>query len=597
MRRLALLCVACALALALPAHAKAIGQCGLPSSGTWWIDFGSVDVEQQLARPGVIVGASTGTFPARLRTAGAETVYWDMYLNRRVGQPAAPADPSTIVPRANSLFEFAAAQSGCEKPIIALNELFGAHLETPWSATNQRYRENVLAFVRQLASRGARPFLLISTTPYTGSDEAAAWWREVAKVADLVPEVYFGAPSLSAQGPVVASRRIRVAMRERLSRFLAIGIPASRLGVTLGFQTGRGAGGREGLQPDAAWYEVVKWQGLAARQIVAEYKLASVWSWGWGTYTRNADDDDKPAAICVYLWTRSPSLCDGPAAAGPDFDASRTEGQIRLPASRKCGFVGGGGFDAGSVAAIAQVTDDRSVALTVLLARTAEAREAPVTYARVLAAERAVIAVRFAGSAAAYRAALARAKASPAVARAAIADELRRLALETRMAARPPSAAEVSTFYASYPDLLTRSVEARPAPWWLGGRTSGLAIGSVAPDQVFSLPGGRRTTVRALDGTYTVTVRGEAQPLGSVPLAQARLAIAGALRAFARRAAFESWTTARQTGLLKSIVCTRDELPTPGPVRLTSFLPFLSLTGGVSGSSFAASSYDAKPHK
>jgi hypothetical protein len=590
MRRLALLCFACALALALPGRAAAVGQCGLPSTGTWWIDFASLDIEKELSRGGVIAGASTGTFPARLRAAGAQTVYWDMYLNRRVGQPATPANPDTIVGRANSLFDFAAAQSGCEKPIIALNELFGAHLETPWTANNERYRENVLTFVRQLASRGARPFLLISTTPYTGSEQAADWWREVAKVADLVPEVYFGAPSLYAQGPIVASRRIRVAMRERLSRFLAIGIPASRLGVTLGFQTGRGAGGREGLQPDAAWYEVVKWQGLAAKQIVAEYKLASVWSWGWGTYNRNADDDDKPNALCVYLWTRSPGLCDGLSAAGPAFNASLAEGQIRLPASRKCGFAGGGGFDAGSVGALTAATGDRSVALTILLARTAESREASVPYSRVLAAERAVIAVRFAGSAPAYRAALARAKTSVAVARAALADELRRLALERRMSARTPSVREVATFYLSYPDLLTRAVRAKPAPWWLGDKPTGLAIGSVAPDQVFSLPAGRKTTIRALDGTYAVTVQGDAQPLGSVPLSQARPAITSALRAFARRAAFESWTTTRQTILMKSIVCTRDELPSPGAVRLTSFLPFLSLTGGVSGSALASAS-------
>lgn len=607
MGRLLLVSAACAIALALPGRAEAtphggahrsstspllgqraaIGQCGLPSSGTWWIDFGSLDIEPQLARPGVITGVSTGTFPSRLRGAGAKTVYWDMYLNRRVGQPASPADAAAVEERANRLFDFAAGQSGCEKPIIALNELFGAHLETPWSASNTRYRENVLAFVRTLAGRGARPFLLISTRPYTGSDEAAAWWREVAKVADLVPEVYFGAPSLYAQGPVVASRRIRVAMRDRLSRFLAIGIPASRLGVVLGFQTGRGAGGREGLQPDAAWYEVVKWQALAARQIAAEYRLASVWSWGWATYNRNDDDADKPNAICVYLWARNPALCDGLAAAGPGFDASRTEGQIRLPASRKCGFVGGGGggFDAGTLGALQRLTADRSVALTVLLARTAEAHAVRVPYARVLAAERAVVAVRFGGSAASYRAAVARANASLAVARAALADELRRLALERTMPARNPSSAEVSTFYLSYPELLTREVEAKPAPWWLGGRTRGLAIAAVAPEQVFSLPDGRRSTLRWLDGTYAVAARGEAQPLGSVPLAQARPAIASALRAFARRAAFESWSVARQTTLLKTIVCTKDELPSPGAVRLTSFLPFLSLTGDVSGAS------------
>jgi hypothetical protein len=87
-----------------------------------------------------------------------------------------------------------------------------------------------------------------------------------------------------------------------------------------------------------------------------------------------------------------------------------------------------------------------------------------------------------------------------------------------------------------------------------------------------------------------VTVQGDAQPLGSVPLSQARPAITSALRAFARRAAFESWTTTRQTILMKSIVCTRDELPSPGAVRLTSFLPFLSLTGGVSGSALASAS-------
>ena len=438
--------------------------------------------------------------------------------------------------------------------------------------------------MRQLASRGARPFLLISTRPYTGSDEAAAWWREVAKVADLVPEVYFGGPSLYVQGPIVASRRIRVAMRDRLSRFLAIGIPASRLGVVLGFQTGRGAGGREGLQPDAAWYEVIKWQALAARQVVAEYRIASVWSWGWGTYNRNADDDDKPNAMCVYLWTRAPGLCDGLAAAGPAFRASRTEGQIRLPASRKCGFVGGGGFDSGSVGVLQQVTGDRSLALTILLARTAESRAAVVPYSRVLAAERAVIASRFGGSAGAYRAALGRREGE----RGRGARGARRRAAAPRARAddeRPEPGLERGL------DLLP--VLPRPAHARASGRSPHPG-GSGTRRPVSPSPRSRRrrssrsppaahARLRALDGTYTVTASGEAQPLGSVPLAQARPAIAAALRAFARRAAFEAWSTARQENLMKTIVCTRDELPSPGAVRLTSFLPFLSLTTGVSG--------------
>ena len=37
---------------------------------------------------------------------------------------------------------------------------------------------------------------------------------------------------------------------------------------------------------------------------------------------------------------RDPALCDGPGAAGPDFDASRTEGQIALPPGIQCSLDG-----------------------------------------------------------------------------------------------------------------------------------------------------------------------------------------------------------------------------------------------------------------
>lgn len=576
MRKILLVLVALAAALALPGQARAIGQCGLPSTQPWWIDFGALELEQLLSKQGVIAGVSTGTYPQRLRTAGAKTVYWDMYLNNRVGTPSQPRTLDYSVDRANRLFDFAAAQSGCDKPLIALNELFGAHLETPWTQTNTRYRENVLAFLKTLSDRGARPFLLISTAPYTASEESAAWWREAARYADLVPEVYFGAPSLWAQGPIVGSRRVRVAMRDRLSRFLAIGIPASKLGVVLGFQTARGAGGREGLKPRAAWFEVVKWQALAAKQISREYGIGSVWSWGWGTYSEAAKDPDKVDAACVYQWTRDPSLCDGPAVAGPDFDASLTEGQIRVPAGRNCTF-GRRGIGSAQLAALQGLTGDRYVALTTLLARLAESPSAPVKSGRVLAAERAVISLRFGGSRAAYVAALAEAGANVSIARGVLADELRRFDVSRTMRARLPRAREVSTFYYSYADLPTRLVEAKPGPWWLGGKTRGLAIGGVAPEHVLGLAEGRVQTVRMLEGAVRVKPLGETQPLGSVPLEQARGAISAALRAFARRAAFESWTLFRQEALLKTAICLRDELPSAGTVRLTSYLPFLSL--------------------
>ena len=147
------------------------------------------------------------------------------------------------------------------------------------------------------------------------------------------------------------------------------------------------------------------------------------------------------------------------------------------------------------------------------------------------------------------------------------------------MRARTPSAKEVSVFYFSYPDLLTRAVEAEPGPWWLGGRTRGLALAALAPEQLFALPANRPTQLHALEGTYRVRALGDVQPLGSVPLPDARTAISRALAAFARRGAFEQWTVARQAAALKTAICRADDLPAPGTVRLAGYLPFLSLAG------------------
>jgi hypothetical protein len=591
MRTLLLLVVAVAAVFGLPSTARAQTPppplpCGLSNAKPLWIDFGTPQLEQVFARPGLTLAVSTGEFPAKMRAAGARTVYWDMNLNGRVGTPTAPADPALIVERANRLFDFAAQQSGCPTPLIALNELFGAHLETPWTQTNTVYRQNVLTLMRTIAERGGRPFLLLSSTPYTGSDEAVAWWREAATYGDLVMEAYFGAPSVHAQGPIVGNRRLRTTMRRGLAGLLAIGIPKERLGLVLGFQTARGTGGREGLKPREKWFEYVKWNALAARQVAGELGISTVWSWGWATYGPAGEDADKPAAGCVYLWTRDPRLCDGLAAAGPRFNASRTDGQLRFPAGAQCTFAHGQ-IRQGDVAALQRLTGDRDVAFSALLARVAEARRMQVPQARVLAAEQAVIVQRFGGRRAAYTAALGRAGATVTIARGAIADELRRTQLAEGMRSRRPSASEVSAFYFAYPELRARLVEldVKPGspkpdgPWWLGGRIRGIALHTLAPDQVFRMATGRVVRVRELDGTFPLRALSEAAPLGSLPLEQARPAIAAALTAFERRNAFDGWTLARQTEALRTATCRNDALPTPGTLRLTSYLPFLSLTG------------------
>lgn len=574
MRKSLLFAAAVAAALALPGYARAQFPCGLPNAQPLWIEFGHPDVEDVFVRPGTVLAVSSGEFPARVRQAGAKTVFWDMNLRNRVGIPTQPTDPATIVDRANRLFDFAAAQSACDKPVILLNELNGAHLETPWSQSNAQYRANVLTLVRTLAERGARPLLLIASPPFM-EGEAREWWLEAAKYADLVQEVYFAAPTLYKQGPIVASRRLRIAFRRAVARFIAIGVPVSRLGIVLGFQTGRGAGGREGLQPAHAWFRTIKWQVLAARQVARELRFASVVSWGWASYSGSSPADKKEAG-CVYLWTRNPQLCDAPAVAGRAFETSRTEGQIILGSGAQCS-IGRRTIGMGQLAAVQRVTGDRDAAFSALLARLTEQRYAEVRAAEVRTAERAVIASRFRGSRAAYVSELRRAGASVSIARQVLADELRRLRIERSLPARRPSAGEVVAFYLGYPALLARRVQVRPAPWWLGRRTSGLALERLAPQRVFAVAGGRRSTVRGFDGLYEIRPLGPVVALGSVPLSQARPTIAAALASFGRRASFESWTVARQEYLLRQAICRRDDLPEPSAIRLSSYLPFLEL--------------------
>jgi len=575
-KRLLPLAIVAVLAVAVPGLARAAGPCGLPSAKPLWIDHGVPDLAPVMARPGTILAVSSGNFPAQVREKGGKTIYWDMYLNRRIGSPQAPADPATIVERANRLFDFAATQSGCATPRIVLNEMFGANLETPWSPTTAQYRANLLTFVRTIAERGGRSLLLVPSRPYTQSDEAAAWWRETAGFADIVHEVYPPATRIHKLGPIGGNRLLRTAMRRAIGYYTAIGIPTSKLGVILGFQAR--PGGRSGLQPAQAWFRVVKWQALAARQVAAETGVASILSWGWAAYRPESVDADKPAAACVYLWARDARLCDGPRAAGSGFLASRTEGQLRVPAGRAC-TVGTRAISVSQLAALTRVTGDRTVAFTMLLARVAESAHATVTTAQVRDAERAVVRLQFAGNGTAYRAALARVNATRAIARAALADELRRARIESTLHGRRPSPREIQTFYFSYPELLVRRVRARPGPAWLGGRTTGLALRSVAPERVFTMATGRPLGVFGPDRIYTVTALAEARALGSVPLAQARPAIGAALAAFARRSSFETWTLSRQRAQLDRALCRRDDMPEVGTVRLSAYLPFLSLTG------------------
>ena len=112
----------------------------------------------------------------------------------------------------------------------------------PWSATNAQYRANVLLFLQTLRQRGAQPWLLVNRAPYTDGARGD-WWRQVADVAGIVREVYFPAPLIYKQGPIHGSRTLRQAFRNGILDFTKSGIPVSKLGVFLGFQTRRAPAG------------------------------------------------------------------------------------------------------------------------------------------------------------------------------------------------------------------------------------------------------------------------------------------------------------------------------------------------------------------
>jgi len=555
--------------------------CGLPAATPLWVDYTDATVpfwRQVFAKPGLVMATppGTGAIPTELRSAGASTIFFDLKLGGRVGTPDAPADPSTIANVANAEFDAAVKQTGCQTPLIAENELFGATTQTPWSPGNTQYRANVLALLTQLAARGAHPYLLISSPPY-GGDTAGNWWRAVAQVSDIVREFFPAPPEVSVSGPVVGSRTLRTQMRQAAAAFRSMGIPASRLGLMLEFESG--LYGRNGLKPAAAWFDFVKLDALAARQVAGELGLPTIWSWGWATYTEKSPfDADKQNAACVYLWTRSQSLCDGPAAAGDGFDASLTEGQLVVPPRVLCTLGSAGVIASATRAQLAAVTGDPETAATIALGWGATRSAATVTGAQIDAAERAVIDAGFGGSRSRYLAALTRRHANRGLARAALAAGLRRDAVEAGLPVAPVSAAAVTSFAYAYAGAQARLVTTKAPVAWLGGRTRGFALEGFAPARVFSLATGATALVQTPTGAVSVKALEPPLPLAAVPASTARPSIAAAVTQLEKADAYQAWLQDQEQKVLASAVCVGDDVPSPLPVELPDYLPFLALS-------------------
>jgi hypothetical protein len=554
-------------------------QCGLPDAAPWWIDFsdGSVSFRDSVFKhPGVIAASTGAQAPASLRAGGAQTVYWYMHLDAIVGSPAAPAAAAGIPAAAAQLLAAAQTSSGCSTPIIALNEMAGQDSPTPWSAGTAAYRANVLALVTALSGGGARPFLLVPGTPHPPNlaGDAANWWRQLATVSDIVLEVYASAPKIYSAGALLGSRALRVSFRDALQAFLSISVPPGRLGVILGFQSGIGYAGREGLQPTDSWLEVVKLEALAGRQVASELGIASVWSWGWGTFDSSGADADKAVAACTYLWTRDRVLCDALAQVDGDFNGSLDEGQILLAAGVQCEIGTKETITTAAIDRLSRLARGRQAAIGALLVRDlVKGRKA--SQLSIRRQEAAIIYGRFKNSRARYVAALARHGATPDVGRAAIADGLKLLTVERGLHVPAPTAAAVRAWRKAHGGTRVRIVSSSIPVSWLGGSKAGIALpGTDVPPQVLRAHAGQKLRVPTPQGIARITI-GSALPLRQAAGSDANPVVSALLRATARDAAGATWLTGTATKALDTAICLRDQLPSASPQAITARAPFL----------------------
>jgi hypothetical protein len=342
----------------------------------------------------------------------------------------------------------------------------------------------------------------------------------------------------------------------------------------LGFQSGIGYAGREGLQPTDSWLEVVKLEALAARQVATELGVWSVWSWGWGTFDSAGADADKGVAACTYLWTRDPVLCDALAQVDGDFNGSRDEGQILLAAGVQCQI---GPKDTITTAAIDRLTRlarGRQAALGALLVRDlVMGRRA--TQLSIRRQEAAIIYGRFKNSRGRYVAALARHGATADVGRAAIADGLKLQTIERGLHVPPPTAAAVKAWRKAHDGTRVRVVTSSLALGWLGGSKRGIALpGSDVPPQVLRARSGQRLRVPTPQGIARITI-GRALPLRKAAGADANPAVSALIRATARDAAGATWLGGAAVKALDTATCLGDQLPSATPQAIVARAPFL----------------------
>ena len=135
---------------------------------------------------------------------------------------------------------------------------------------------------------------------------------------------------LQAGARPAATGRCDTPFRNGILDFTKTGIPVTKLGLFLGFQTARGTGGREGLAAQP-WFRTVKWQALAARYVAQEMKVPLIWSWGWAAVGGRAGSGQARRPPVSISGRANPGCATGRGRPGRDSTRRAPRGSSILP--------------------------------------------------------------------------------------------------------------------------------------------------------------------------------------------------------------------------------------------------------------------------
>ena len=356
-----------------------------------------------------------------------------MYLNRRVGTPSAPADPSLLPERAQRLFDFAVRSSGCATPVIALNELFGAQLDDAVVGDERALpgeRPAVGAPAGGAGCPAGAPALDVTRTRAATRRSGGVRSR---RSSDLVLEKYFSAAAVARAGPVLGNRRMRTSMRRSASTAVRDQRPALTRGGHA--RPSRHARAPADGKASSRRRDGSRWpSGRRSRRARSRASSGSRTSGpGAGApTTATVQTRTSRRGVRLPVDARPAPLRRAGVTRRRRSTPTSREGQIDLPAGMRCAY----GDAVVRTTAIGELRSRHrrgELALSALYGRLVESREAGVRGRGPPGrrARRRPRALR--GGRGAYLAALTRDARHRALARGVLADELRRAELEARL--------------------------------------------------------------------------------------------------------------------------------------------------------------------